>query len=115
MSLDDRARIRSVIWVQAQQRLCDGAAIPFVVARRGDPDAGAILIKLDRGADGVIVVTRGYAPNGTRAWVRATGAQPVPDAEAEIYLQRQIKMDPDLWVIVIEDRSGVYQPDGQAV
>jgi hypothetical protein len=115
MSSDDRARVRSGLWVQAQQRLCDSAAIPFVVERRGDPDAGAILIKLDRGAEGIIVLTRGYTPDGARCWVRGTGAVPVPETEAAAYLQRQIKMDPDLWIITIEDRAGRYQPDGQAV
>jgi hypothetical protein len=31
---------------------------------------------------------------------------PAPDAEAEAYLARQIRFDPDLWIIETEDRAG---------
>ena len=115
MSLDDQARIKSAMWVQAQLRMCDRAAIPFVVMRRGDPDAGAILIKLDRGAHGFTVLTLGYAADGRRAWIRAMGDQPASESEADAFLQRQIDFDPDLWIIAIEDTACRYQPDGQVV
>jgi hypothetical protein len=113
--MDDQARIKSSLWVQAQLRLCDRAAIPFVVMRRGDPDAGAILIKLDRGGQGFVVLSRGYRADGQGAWIRATGDQPVSDAEAEAYLERQVKFDPDLWIIAVEDPACRYQPDGETV
>lgn len=115
MILHDQARIKSAMWVQAQLRLCDRAAIPFVVMRRGDPDAGAILIKLDRGANGFVVLARGYATDGRRAWIRAMGDEAASEPEADAYLQRQIEFDPDLWIIAIEDSAGRYQPDGQVV
>lgn len=114
MSLDE-TRLRSGIWVQAQLRMCDRATIPFVVVRRGDPDAGAILIKLDRGGGDFIVLARGYDKDGGRIWVRATGDAPVSEADADAYLERQTKFDPDIWILVIEDMAGHYQPDGQVI
>jgi hypothetical protein len=30
----------------------------------------------------------------------------VPDAEIESYLARQLKFDPDIWIVEIEDRAG---------
>jgi hypothetical protein len=113
--VDDQPRIKSSIWVQAQLRLCDRAVIPFVVMRRGDPDAGAILIKLDRGQNGFVVLTRGYSADGRQVWVLATGDQPVTEADADAYLKRQTEFDPDIWIIAIEDAAGRYQPDGQAI
>lgn len=114
MSLDE-ARLRSGIWVQAQLRLCDRATIPFIVERRGDPDAGAILIKLDRGAGNFLVLARGYDKDGRRIWVRATGDTPVSEADADAYLKRQTEFDPDIWILAIEDTQGCYQPDGQVI
>ena len=113
--VDDSPRLKSSIWVQAQLRLCDRAMIPFVVMRRGDPDAGAILIKLDRGQQGCVVLARSYHPAGGRVWIRATGEQPVAEADADAYLTRQIGFDPDIWILAIEDTAGRYQPDGQAI
>ena len=41
-------RLKTALWVQAQVRLCDINLIPIVVTRKGDPDAGSILLKLMR-------------------------------------------------------------------
>ena len=45
------------LWVSAQVRLCDRAFIPATVVRRGDPDAGTVLVKLNRFEAGVTVYT----------------------------------------------------------
>ena len=39
-------------------------------------------------------------------WTPATGADPVPEVDADTYLQRQLDFDPDLWILEIEDRDG---------
>ena len=31
---------------------------------------------------------------------------PAPDAQAEAYLARQVRFDPDVWIIETEDRAG---------
>ena len=113
--MDDQARIKSGIWVQAQLRLCDRDAIPFVVVRRGDPDAGSILIKIERGQAGFLVLARGFDKDGRRVWTRATGEQPVSEADADAYLERQVKYDPDIWIVAVEDAMGRFHPDGQLV
>ncbi len=105
------ARLKAEIWVKAQLRLCDVALIPAFVVHKGDLDAGAVLIKVNRQVAGCVVLSRVYTETGTRAWMRATGETPVEEADADAYIRRQLDFDPDLWVLEIEDRDGRYEPD----
>jgi len=103
------------LWVQAQVRLCDRAFIPATVVRSGDPDAGAVLVKVNRFEAGVTVYTQTNTLEGDFAWSRGTGPNPVTEADADAYITRQIGRDPDLWVIEIEDRKGTYELMGKVV
>jgi len=96
------ARLKAGIWVKALIRRCDLAAIGVAVLARGDPDAGAILLKLSPREGGCTVLAQARRPDGAAGWMRATGNAPVPEAEAEAYIDRQRKRDPDLWVVEIE-------------
>ncbi len=78
--------------------MADIAGRPGVVVRRGDPDAGVILVIL-RGRAGLAVLSQMRAASGEPAWLRATGEAPVDDAAVEAYVARQVRFDPDLWVI----------------
>ncbi|MDD9877122.1 MAG: DUF1491 family protein [Magnetovibrio sp.] len=112
---DREPSLRVEIWIKAQLRLCDQRMTPAYIRRRGDADAGAVLIKLDR-LDGTSqVLTQVTTGDGARAWSRGTGEAPVPNAEAEAYMERQLKYDPDIWILEIEDPNGAYEADGGIV
>lgn len=108
---DDEPRLRTSFWVQTQLRVCDLAAIPFVVLKRGDADAGAVLLRIDKGMKGILVLAREYAADGKRQWRPALGDGPVQGEEADAYIARQTARDPDLWVIDVDDPAGRYKPD----
>jgi hypothetical protein len=103
------------LWVSAQIRLCDRAFLPAAVVRRGDPDAGTVLIKVNRFEAGVTVYAQTNTFDDGPAWLRGTGPNPVPEPEADAYIARQVARDPDLWVLEIEDRKGEYKMDGRIV
>jgi hypothetical protein len=105
-------RLKSGIWVSAYVRRCYTEGVFAVIRRRGVEEAGAIFIKVNR-LDGTADVY-GPAPQAAfsddvpldRAFSPAMKTMPAPDAEAEAYLARQIRFDPDLWIIETEDRTG---------
>jgi hypothetical protein len=110
-------RLKSAIWVAAYLRLRHGDGTLAVVRRRGAEEAGAIFIKITR-LDGTADLY-GPAPQSAfddthpadRAFSLCLKQQPAPEAEAEAYLDRQIRYDPDLWIIEVEDRAGRHLLD----
>ena len=105
-------RLKSGIWVAAYIRRAQIEGAQAVLRRRGADEAGAVFIKVSR-LDGTAEVF-GPAPQSTfdearpsdRAFARSLKAQPASEADAEAYLARQIKFDPDIWIVEVEDRGG---------
>ena len=95
------ARVKAKLWVQMALRMGDVGGRPGVVLRRGDEDAGGVLVVL-RGRDGLCVLSQVRAGAGEVSWMRATGAGAVGQAEADAYIERQVARDPDLWVLEFE-------------
>jgi hypothetical protein len=94
-------RLKAGIWVAAALRLGDGDGKPGAVLRHGDADAGGVLVVL-RGREGLTVLAQVRTGEGEAAWMRGTGAAPVDDAAVDAYVARQVRRDPDLWVIEFE-------------
>jgi hypothetical protein len=95
------ARIKAGMWVSAALRLAFNEGRGGAVLRRGDPDAGGILLVL-RGEAGLSVLTQVTAADGEHAWMRATGPAPTPQEAADAYVDRQVGRDPDLWVVELD-------------
>jgi len=94
-------RVKAGLWVSIALRLGDRDGRPGMVLRKGDPDAGGVLVAL-RGREGMCVLSQMRAADGSAAWMRATGAGPVDQETVDAYVARQVKFDPDLWVLEFE-------------
>jgi hypothetical protein len=92
------ARVKAGIWVSMALRLADIAGRAGAVLRKGDPDSGGILCVL-RGREGLVVLSQVRDAEGRPAWIRGTGHAPVEQAAADAYVDRQVRRDPDLWVV----------------
>ena len=97
------------IWVGALIRRAELAGAFAVVVRKGDPRAGAVLVKvLGRKAGTVHLYASAIRGDGETVWMQpvatpnATAAEPDLDA----YVERSRRIDPDLWVVEIEDAEG---------
>lgn len=103
-------RLKSAIWVSAYLRRVQVEGASGVLRRRGAEEAGAIFIKVNR-LDGTADLY-GPAPQtafgdddlGDRKF--AASMSVVPEADVESKLAKEIRFDPDLWIVEIEDRAG---------
>jgi hypothetical protein len=92
-------RVKAGLWVQAALRLADMDGRSGMVIRRGDADAGGVLVVLRNREGGICVLSQARTDGGELAWMRGTGADPVDDEKADAYVARQLRFDPDLWVL----------------
>src|SRR5690348_8427191 len=106
-------RLKSAIWVAAYLRRCNVEGVFAAVRRRGAEEAGAVFIKVNR-LDGTATLY-GPAPQtafdevrpADRAFVPVVGEkEAAPETDVEKYLTREIRFDPDVWIVEIEDRTG---------
>ena len=106
-------RLKSGIWVAAYLRRCQIEGAFAVVRRRGAEEAGAVFIIINR-LDGMATLY-GPAPQSAfdesqpaeRFFTAVLGAAtPVPEADVEARLTREIRFDPDVWIVEVEDRAG---------
>lgn len=120
--LEPRMRLKSGIWVAAYVRRCHIEGAFAAVRRRGADEAGAIYIKINR-LDGTGTLY-GPAPQAVfdeaqpsgRIFTVIVGREaPVPEANIETRIVREIGFDPDIWVIEVEDRAGRHFLDSAVV
>nr|WP_241004139.1 DUF1491 family protein [Magnetospirillum aberrantis] len=98
--------MKAKLFVHAAIRRCGIEAIPAVVARKGDEDAGTILVKVNRCDGTAEVYTQARDGTGRLGWLKSTGAEPVDDSRAEAVIARARDVDYDLWVIEVDSRDG---------
>ena len=101
------ARLKSKLSVMAAIRLSHGRGLFATVARKGDEDAGAILLKQNLLGAGFRVLMQVRSAEGKLGWMAGTGEEPVEEAVADAYIARQIDRDWDIWVVEIEDKDGL--------
>jgi hypothetical protein len=107
-------RIKAGLWVSAALRLGTVDGKPGMVLRKGDADAGGVLVIL-RGRTGNMVLTQFRDAMGDLAWMRGTGPIPVSEETADAYVKKQISYDTDLWVIEFDAADYLPPFDGKII
>jgi hypothetical protein len=93
------------VWVSALIRRAELGGAFAVVVRKGDPRAGAVLVKtLDRRSGSARLYSEAAGADGERRWMRPARGEQETDLDA--YVERALRIDPDLWVVEIEDADG---------
>jgi hypothetical protein len=104
-------RLKSAIWVAAYLRRCQINGVFGAVRRHGADEAGSVFVKLAL-LDGTAVL---FAPAPQTAYEDSrpvervfapTSPGPLPEQDVEARMAREIRFDPDLWIVEIEDKTG---------
>ena len=104
-------RLKSAIFVAAIVRTANGAGAFAAVRRRGSDEAGAVFVKVST-LDGNAALY-GPAPQSafdasfpTDRLFRLLVPAGQPEAASEARMEKEVRFDPDLWFVEIEDREG---------
>ena len=108
-------RLPTDLWVKAHVKRCSAEGVPVIVARRGDPHSGIVILKLNQLDLGCRVMSQMRDLDGKLGWLEALEGALVPEVEADAYIARQAERDPDLWVMEVEDRLGRHWVDGAVI
>ena len=98
-------RLKAGIFVRAVIRRAEVAGASAYVARKGAEEAGAVFIKIARLDGTCTILNQSRDADGERVWARPLG-ETSDEEKANAYFERQVKYDPDLWIVEIEDRKG---------
>jgi hypothetical protein len=97
--------IASDVWVFALIRRVELAGAFATVARRGDAAAGAVLVKtLDGRAGETRLYARATRGEGEQVWMQPV--ESTAEADIDAYVDRAVRIDPDIWVVEIEASDG---------
>ncbi|HHL42477.1 MAG TPA: DUF1491 family protein [Hellea balneolensis] len=95
--------LKTSMWSYALLRRASIGGALAVLARKGDGDAGACLVIVNT-LDGLATLYRPIRnEKGERIWLPKG---PMPANEIDHLIAKRVQIDPDLWVIEIEDKHG---------
>lgn len=98
-------RLKAGIFVRALMRRADVAGASAFIVRKGAEDAGAVVLAVSRLDGTCLILNQARDGKGHLVWARPLGDWS-EEPRARSWLDKQIKFDPDLWIVEIEDREG---------
>lgn len=98
-------RLSSDLWVYALIRRVELAGSFATVVRKGDARGGAVLVKtFDRKTGATGLWAEAVGRDGKSVWMRPLDRE--DEAGVDAYIARAARIDPDIWVVEIEDTDG---------
>jgi hypothetical protein len=98
-------RLKAGIFVRALIRRAEVAGASAFIARKGAEEAGAVILTLSRLDGTCLLLNQARNGKGELVWARPLGDWG-DEAKARTWLDKQVRFDPDLWIVEIEDREG---------
>ena len=98
-------RLKAGLFVRATIRRAEVAGAQAFVVRKGAEESGAVFLKIARLDGTVTVLDQARRGDGELVWVKPLG-DATDEEKAKAFFERQIRIDPDIWIVEIEDREG---------
>jgi hypothetical protein len=104
-------RLKTSIWVAAYLRRCQGVGVFGAVRRRGAEEAGAVFVKVAT-LDGNAML---YVPapqtvyddsRPIERFFMPIAPQALPEQVVEERITKELRFDPDAWIVETEDKAG---------
>jgi hypothetical protein len=93
------------VWVGALIRRAELGGAFATVARKGDARAGSVLVRaFNTRTRQARLYSEAFQGDGERVWMQPVSS--TAEADLDRYVERALKVDPDLWVVEIEDADG---------
>ena len=98
-------RLKAGIFVRALLRRAEVGGASAFILRKGAEEAGAVILVVSRLEGTSLLLNQARDGQGNLVWARPLGDW-TQETRARAWLEKQIKFDPDLWIVEIEDREG---------
>ncbi|HEY1753355.1 MAG TPA: DUF1491 family protein [Caulobacteraceae bacterium] len=93
------------IWVYALIRRANQGGAFATVGRRGDARGGSVLVKqVNRRAGATHLYAEAVRGDGESVWMQPIAS--TDEADVDAYIARAVRIDPDAWVVEIDDPDG---------
>ncbi len=103
-------RLKTEIRIAAHIRRARAGGAFATIARKGDPDAGAVAVKVYLGRGDARLYVQSRDLDGNAVWRDPFEFDDTPadgsETRVDAWLEKEAAIDPDLWVLEIEDASG---------
>jgi hypothetical protein len=98
-------RLSPDLWVYALMRRASIGGAFATVERRGDSQGGAVLVKaLNRRIGEARLYAEAVGADGDSFWMQPVNS--LQEADLDAYIARAVRIDPDVWVVEIDDPQG---------
>jgi hypothetical protein len=105
MSYQPAPRLKAGIFVRALIRRVQVEGASAFVVRSGAEEAGAVIIRIAKMDGTMLVLNQARNGQGALVWSRPLGGW-TDEGRAGGWCDKQVRFDPDLWIVEIEDKLG---------
>ena len=106
-------RLPTELWIAAHVRQCATKGVPVYITRKGEPNAGTVIVKIVIRGMGCRVFNQFRSPEGKMGWFDLYEGQIVDETRADQYIKQARDRDPDVWVVEVEDVNGKNPFEGK--